>query len=115
MNWALVCNMRLAVGRTCNDHRSLHNTACGPGRYVKSRSRLKALKNLHLTVPKTASGTDQNHVDGYALFHVHCSTKSQEYSKRSKILNSQVSYQKKKQAESLGSVPRSALYVTTSE
>ena len=65
-------------------------------------------------------------------FHVHCSTKSQENSTSSKILNSQVSYQNKmcmfyissgiifhkfeKQAKSHRSVlPRSALHVTISE
>ena len=61
----------------------------------RGKSPLKAAKDLHLMVPKTVSRTDQNHVDGYALFHVRRSTKSQENSKRSKILNSQVSYQQK--------------------
>ena len=92
---------------------------------------LEAPKNLHLTVLKTGSKIVQKHVEGYAFFHVHCSTKSQENSKRSKILNSQVSYQNKmcmfyisswiifhkfkKQAKSHRSVPRSAVYVKTSE
>ena len=53
-----------------------------------------APKNLHLAVPKTGSKTDQKHMDGYAFFHVHCSTKSLENSKRSEILNFQVSHQK---------------------
>ena len=35
-------------------------------------------KNLHLTVPKAGSNITQQYVDGFALFHVHCSRKSQE-------------------------------------
>ena len=56
---------------------------------------LDAPKNLHLTVPKSGSNTAQQYVDGYAFFHVHCSTKVKGKSQRSKIFNSQVSYQKK--------------------
>ena len=39
---------------------------------------LEVPKNLHLTVPKSGSNIAQQYVDGYAFFHVHCSTKSQE-------------------------------------
>ena len=46
-------------------------------------------QNLHLKVPKTGSKIDQKHVDDYAFFHVHYSTKSKEISERSKVLNSQ--------------------------
>ena len=52
---------------------------------------LEAPKNLRLTVLKTGSKIVQKHVEGYAFFHVHYSTKSQGNSKKSKILNSQVS------------------------
>ena len=55
---------------------------------------MQAPKNPHLTVPKTGSKIDQKHVE-LCIFHVHCSTRSQEHSESSKILNSQVSYQKK--------------------
>ena len=55
---------------------------------------LEASKNLHPAVPRTGSKIDQKHADCYAFFYVHCSTKYQENSKRSKILNSQGSYQK---------------------
>ena len=50
---------------------------------------MEAPKNLHLTVPKSGSNIAQQHVDGYAFFHVHCSTKSQENPKGKKfsILN----------------------------
>ena len=36
---------------------------------------LEARENLHLTVPKSGSNIAQQCVDGYAFFHVHCSTK----------------------------------------
>ena len=55
----------------------------------------RPLKDLHLTIPKTVSRTHQNHLDGCTLFHVRTSTESEENSKRSKNLNSQVSYQQK--------------------
>ena len=42
-------------------------------------------KNLHLTVPKSGSNIAQEYVDGYAFFHVHCSTKSQENPKGPKF------------------------------
>ena len=51
-----------------------------------------APKNLHLTGRNSGSNIAQQQVDGYAFFHVHCSTKSQE---NLKVFNSQVSYQKK--------------------
>ena len=56
---------------------------------------LEAPKNLHLVVLEPESKIDQKHVNSYAFFHVHCSTKSKKNSKRSKTLNSQVSYPKK--------------------
>ena len=62
---------------------------------VQGTKSLEASKNLHPRVPKTGSKIGPKHVDGCAFFQVHCSTKSQENSRRSKILNSQVSYQKK--------------------
>ena len=52
---------------------------------------LEAPKNLHLThvptVPKSGSNIAQQYVDGYAFFHVHCSTKSQENPKGPKFSN----------------------------
>ena len=42
-------------------------------------------KNLHRTVPKSGSNIAQQYVDGYAFFHVHCSTKSQENPKGTKF------------------------------
>ena len=45
---------------------------------VQGARPLEAPKNLHLTVPKSGSNIAQQYVDGYALFHVHFSTKSQE-------------------------------------
>ena len=42
-------------------------------------------KNLHLTAPRSGSNIAQQYVDGYALFHVHCSTKSQENPKCPKL------------------------------
>ena len=45
----------------------------------------EAPKNLHLTVPKSGSNIAQPYVNGYAFFHVHCSTKSQENSKGPKF------------------------------
>ena len=67
----------------------------GGGGEVQALKPLEAPKSLRLTVPKTGSKIDPKHVDSYAFFQVQCSTKSQENFKRSKILNSQVSYQKK--------------------
>ena len=46
---------------------------------------LEAPKNLHLTVPKSGSNIAQQYVDGYAFFHVHCSTKPQENPKGPKF------------------------------
>ena len=46
---------------------------------------LEAPKNLHLTVPKSGSNIAQQYVDGYAFFHVHCGTKSQENPKGPKF------------------------------
>ena len=65
-----------------------------PGWGVQGAKRLEAPKNMHLTVPRTGSKIGPKHVDGCAFFQLHCSTKSQENSKRSKILNSQVSFKK---------------------
>ena len=48
---------------------------------VQGARPLEAQKNLHLTVPKSGSNIAQHYVDGYAFFHVHCSTKSQEIPK----------------------------------
>ena len=62
----------------------------GPG----GEAPVEAPKNLHPTVPKSGSKIDHKHLNGYAFFHVHRSTKSQKSSRRSKILNSQVFYQK---------------------
>ena len=66
-----------------------HSPAVGQG-----AKPLGAPKNMHPTVPKTGSKTDQKYLDCCAFFYVHCSTKSQENSKWFKILNSQVPYQK---------------------
>ena len=46
---------------------------------------LEAPKNLHLAVPKSWSIIAQQYVDGYVLFHVHFSTKSQENPKGPKF------------------------------
>ena len=46
---------------------------------------LEAPKNLHLTVPKSGSNIAQQYVDGYAFFHGHYSTKSQENPKGPKF------------------------------
>ena len=46
---------------------------------------LEAPKNLHLMVPKSGPNTAQQYADGYAFFHVHCSTKSQENPKGPKF------------------------------
>ena len=62
---------------------------------VQGAKNLEGPKNLHPTVPKTGFEVDQKYLNGYAFLHVHCSTKSQENSKRSGLLNSRVSYQKK--------------------
>ena len=70
----------------------------GPGQSpggVKGAKPLEAPKNLHPSVPRTGSKIDPKYADGYAFFDVHCSTESQENSRRSKILNSQASCQKK--------------------
>ena len=130
------------VGTTCNDRWLLGNTFAWTGTLqapqqfnskvvvkVQGARHLEAPKNLHLMVPKSRSIIAQQCMDGYAFFHVHCSTKSQ----RSKIFNSQVFYQKKKcvcsivpagqyfsnlkgnQLKRHRSVPRSTLNVTTSK
>ena len=56
---------------------------------VQGARPMEAPKNLHLTVPKSGSNIAQQYVDGYAFFHVHYSTKSQENPKGQKfsILN----------------------------
>ena len=46
----------------------------------------EAPKNMHLTVPKSGSNIAQQYVDGYAFFHVHCSTKSEENLKAKRFL-----------------------------
>ena len=58
---------------------------------VQGAKPLEAPKNLHPTVPKTGSKTDQKYSDGYAFMYVNCNMKLQE---NFKILSSQVSYQK---------------------
>ena len=45
---------------------------------VKGARALEALKNLHLTVPKSGCNIAQQYMECYAFVHVHCSTKSQE-------------------------------------
>ena len=52
---------------------------------VQGARHLEAPKNLHLMVPKSRSIIAQQYVDGYAFFHVHCSTKSQANPKGSKF------------------------------
>ena len=52
---------------------------------VQGARPLEAPKNLHLMVPESGSNTAQQFVDGYAFFHVHCSTKSQENPKGPKF------------------------------
>ena len=52
---------------------------------VQGARPLEALKHLHLTVPKSESNIGQQYVDGYAFFHVNCSTKSQENPKGPKF------------------------------
>ena len=49
---------------------------------------LKSSKESAFTVPKTGSKIDQRHVDGCAFFMSIAVQKSQESSRRSKILNS---------------------------
>ena len=99
------------VGTTCNDYWSFHvvGTACNdrwslrnkfgwmgvlqaPQQFngkvvveVQGARHLEAPKNLHLMVPKSRSIIAQQYVDGYAFFHVHCSTKSQENPKGPKF------------------------------
>ena len=80
------------VGTTCNDRRSLHNTFGWMGRYMPpspppppSNLWSEGPKNLHLTVPKSGSNIAQQYVDGYAFFHVHCSTMSHENPKGPKF------------------------------
>ena len=61
--------------------------AAGPGQSlvgVQGAKPLEAPKNLHLTLPKTGPKMDQNTWMVMHFFYVHCSTKSQENSKRSK-------------------------------
>ena len=52
---------------------------------VQGANPLEAPKNLHLAVPKSGSNIAQQYVDGYACFHVHFSTKSQENPKGPKF------------------------------
>ena len=79
------------VATICNDRWSLRNTFGWMGELqaplqfnsrvlveVQGACHLEAPKNLHLMVPKSRSIIAQQYVDGYAFFHVHCSTKSQE-------------------------------------
>ena len=86
------------VGTTCNERRSLRNTFGWMGALQSSQQlhgrvlvevqgarSLKAPKNLHLTVPKSGSNIAQQYLDGYAMFYVHCSTKSQENPKGPKF------------------------------
>ena len=75
----LVWDADYVVGTTCNDRRSLRNTFQWMGRY-KPPSNLwsEGANNLNLTVLKSGSNIAPQYVDGYAFFHVHCSTKSQE-------------------------------------
>ena len=63
---------------------------------VQGARPLEAPKNMHLTVPKSGSNIAQQYVDGYA-FSVSCVLRYKVTGKfqRSKIFNSQVSYQKK--------------------
>ena len=56
---------------------------------------LEAPKNLHLMVPEPGSNTAQQYVDVYAFFSCALQYKVTGKSQRSKIFNSQVSYQKK--------------------
>ena len=76
------------VGTTCNDRRSLRNAFGWMGALkapqqlygrvlveVQGARLLEAPKNLHLTVLKSGSNITQQYVDGFAFFHVHCSTK----------------------------------------
>ena len=94
------------VGTTCNDRWTLRSTFGWMGDLslqvpqqfhgrvlmeVKGARPLEAPKNLHLTVPKSGSNIAQQYVDAYAFFQFKVKGKSQ----RSKIFNSQVSYQKK--------------------
>ena len=94
------------VGITCNDRWSLHNTFDVDGVLqasqqchgrvlveVQGARPLEAPKNLHLTAPKSGSNIAQQYVDGYAFFHVQYKVTGK--SQRSKIFNSEVSYQKK--------------------
>ena len=99
---------------------------------VQGARQLEAPKNQHLMVPKSRSIIAQQYVDGYAFFHVHCSTKSQESPKGPKFSIPKFSIRKKcvcsvvpagqffsnlkgKQFKSHRSLPRSTLHCTTSE
>ena len=62
---------------------------------VQGARHLEAPKNLHLIVPKSRSIIDQQYVDCYAFFHVHCSKKSQENPKGPKFPILKFFYQKK--------------------
>ena len=67
----LVWNVCHAVDTICNDRHCAIQ--------LGSRGRtVEAPKNLHLAVPKTGSKIDRKHEAGYAFFHVHCTTMSQE-------------------------------------
>ena len=100
---------------------------------VQRAHQLEAPKNLHLMVPKSRSIIAQQYVDGYAFFHVHCSTKSQENPRGPKVsilkffirkqksvcsivpTRQYFSNLKGKQFKSHRSVPRSTLHCITSE
>ena len=61
----------------------------------KGAYHLEAQKNLHLMVPKSRSIIAQEYVDGYAFFHVHDNTKSQENPKGPKFSILKFSSEKK--------------------
>ena len=143
----LVWDACRVVGTTGNDRWSLRNTVEWMGRYKppsssmvkswwksKGAYHLEAPKNLHLMVPKSRSIIAQEYVDGYAFFHVHGNTKSQENPKGPKFSILKFLSEKKCvcsivpagqyfsnlklesfKFKSHRSVPRSTLHVTTSE
>ena len=87
----LVWDVCHVIGTTCNDCQSLCNTfgwmevLRGSQQFhgrvlveVQGTLPLEALKNFQLMVPKSGSNIAQQYVDGYPMFHVHCSTKSQQ-------------------------------------
>ena len=86
------------VGTTYNDRQSSRNTFGWMGALqapqqfhgrvlveVQGARPLEAPKNLHLTVPESGPNITQQYVDGYAFFHEHCNTKSQENPKGPKF------------------------------